>query len=215
MEQLQANPPKALGGLSIRAIVDHYAEMIQTLPEPPLIIGHSFGGLFTQMLLDRGLGWAGIALEPAPIGGIVPGPITAGAALPIILRWGGWRKPFVLTRKAFDAIFANTAPPAIRDEAYRRLVVPTSGLMFYQNAFWIGTFVNPRRRKQPLLITAAQRDKTVSPYVGKTTYQKQKHSAAPTEFIEFPGLSHFLISEPGWESVAATALDWAERMYQR
>src|SRR5580692_9057603 len=84
--------------------------------------------------------------------------------------------------------------------------------MFYQNALWVGTFVSPKRRTVPLLITSAEKDRTVSPYVCAATYKKQAHSSAATEFLTFPGMSHFLIAEPGWEKVATAALQWAERM---
>ncbi len=210
--QLRAQPPKGLGSLSIAAIVDHYAAFIQALPEPPLIIGHSFGGLFTQMLLERGLGVAGVAIDPAPHAGIIPGPVSLSAAFPVLARFGAWARPFTLSKAAFDATFANTAPPALRDEAYNRLVVPTSGMIFLQAASWIGSGVNPKQRMQPLLITVGEKDRTVTPYVARAAYHNQKASPAVTDFEEFPGVSHFLIAEPGWERVARYVIDWADRV---
>jgi hypothetical protein len=94
-----APPPSSLGGLSVKAIVAHHASFIRSLEQPPLIVGHSFGDLFVQMLLDQGFGWAGIAIDPAPIGGIVPGPLTTKAALPVIARVGGWKRPYTLTKR--------------------------------------------------------------------------------------------------------------------
>lgn len=207
---LRANPPAALGGLSVGAIVDHYQAFISTLSEKPLIIGHSFGGLYTQILLDRGVGAAGIAIDPGPIGGIIPGPVSLAAALPVIARWEGWNRPYTLTREQFAASFANTAPVDLQNAAYDRLVVPTSGLIFYQSASWIGTFVHPKRRMQPLLITAAEKDRTVTPYVAHAAYLIQRHSPSRTDFAQFANRSHFLIAEPGWEEVANFALNWAK-----
>src|ERR1700722_6047209 len=207
-------PPAALGGLSIKAIVAHHARFIRSLATPPLIVGHSFGALFVQLLLDQGLGCAGIAIDPAPLGGLIPGPLTTKAALPVIARVGGWHQPNTLPKAAFGASFANTAPAAVRDPAYGRLVVPTSGLMFYQNALSIGTFVSPKRRTVPLLITSAEKDRTVSPYVCKAAYRKQKRSAAATDFLEFAGMSHFLIAERGWEKVASACLSWSEEHHE-
>ena len=57
--------PSPLHGLSVTDVVDHYEEIISGLDRPPIIIGHSFGGLFAQLLLDRGLGSAGVALDTA------------------------------------------------------------------------------------------------------------------------------------------------------
>lgn len=207
--ELRANPPAGFGGLGIGPIVDHYQSFIEKLPEKPLIIGHSFGGLYVQMLLDRGLGAAGIGISPGPVGGVIPGPISLAAALPVIARVGGWMRPYTLSREGFAENFANTVSPEIQAAAYDKLVVPTPGMIFYQAAGSIGTWVNPKRRTQPLLIVAAEHDRTVTPYVSKASYNVQKHSDAKTDFKFFPGRSHFLIAEPGWEEVADYALNWA------
>jgi pimeloyl-ACP methyl ester carboxylesterase len=209
---LREKPPMGLGSLSVGRIVEHYQAYIAKLPEKPLIVGHSFGGLFTQLLLDQGVGVAGIAIDPAPIAGVIPGPVSLAAAFPVLARVGGWSRPFTLSRAAFASSFANTAPPDIQKSAYDKLVVPTSGLIFYQAASWIGTFVHPRKRAQPLLITVGEKDRTVTPYVARAAYNKQKHSPAKTDFKLFPGMSHFLIAEPGWEKVANFALDWAKAL---
>lgn len=208
--ELRLHPPAGLGGLTVGTIVDHYARFIETLPAPPVLVGHSFGGLFAQILLDRGLGSMGVAIDPGPIAGVVPGPLSLAAALPIILRWNGWNRPFTLTREAFAKSFANAAPPEIQKTAYDRLVVPTSGRIFYQAASWIGTAVRPSRRKQPLLIMVGEKDRTVTPYVARAAYRIQKLSSARTDFKLIPGHSHFLIGEPGWDDVARAALAWIE-----
>lgn len=85
--EIRARPPEGLRRLSVGAIVDHFEAFARALPEPPLLVGHSFGGLFVQHLLDRGVGVAGAAINPTPIAGILPGPATLGAALPALARW--------------------------------------------------------------------------------------------------------------------------------
>lgn len=208
--QLNNNPPANLGGLSIGTIVDGLARYIaaQNLTSPPFLVGHSFGGLFVQKLLDRGIGRAGVAINPAPIGGIVPGPVTLTAALPVILRWAGWRRVYRLTRQRFAERYANAAPTDQQNEAYDTVVIPTSGKVFFQAAFWLGTWINPRRRTQPLLITAGDADRLITPYLSRAAYRVQKRSPAQTDFRLFKGRSHFLISEPGWEEVADAAIGW-------
>lgn len=210
-EQLRARPPEGLGALSIGAIVAHLAAVIADLPESPLIVGHSFGGLFTQLLLAQGLGVAGIALDPAPIAGVIPGPISLSAAAPILFRWNGWNRPFLISREAFAKTFANTIPPEAQRAAYDRLVVPTSGRIFFQAAAGLGSAAHPRRRAQPLLITVGEKDRTVSPYVARAAARIQRKSLAPTTFKQFAGRSHFLIAEPGWEEVADYCVAWARR----
>ncbi len=207
---LRANPPEALGPLSVGQIVDHYEALIRALPEPPVIIGHSFGGLYTQLLLDRGVGRAGIAIDPGPIAFALPGPQSLLAALPPILRWRGWARPFLISRAGFALNFANTLPAEAQEAAYDAFVVPTSGMIFHQAAASIGTVAHPSRRQQPLLITAAEHDRTVTPYLSRVIYNAQKHAPSRTDFKHYPGLSHSLIFEPGWETVAKDCLDWAE-----
>ncbi|NBB14394.1 alpha/beta fold hydrolase [Caulobacter sp. SLTY] len=208
--EINARPPEGFGALTVGRVVDHLQRFIEALPEQPILIGHSFGGLYTQLLLDRGVGAAGVALNPVLIGGIVPGPTTLGAALPILLRPNGWNRPYAFTRERWFRRFANGAPRALSDEAYDTYVIPAPSRIFYQAASWIGTLVDPRRRTAPLLITEGDADRLVTPYLSRSAFNIQRRSAARTDYAAFPGQSHFLIAEPGWERVADTALRWIQ-----
>jgi pimeloyl-ACP methyl ester carboxylesterase len=207
---LRTHPDKRLGSLTLQQIVAHYQTIIGDLPERPLIVGHSFGGLITQLLLDRGAGVAGVALDPAPIAGVIPGPVSLMAALGPILA--GPSTPFTISRAAFGTTFANTVPALEQTKIYDDYVVPTSSRIFYQAAFMLGTKVDAGNRKQPLLITVGEKDRTVTPYVAKAAYNLQKRSSARTDFKQFPGRSHFLAGEAGWEEVATYAIDWARQV---
>jgi pimeloyl-ACP methyl ester carboxylesterase len=208
---LRDAPPPALGDLSIQTIVDHMAAYVGALPRPPLLVGHSFGGLFVQLLLDRGLGRAGIALNPAPIAGVVPGWLTLRAAAPAVLRPRGDRRPYALSERLWARRYANAAPPSLQQETWGRYVIPTSGRVIHQAAFWRGTRVDPNRRRQPLLITGSDRDRLVTPYLSRAAWRIQRRSAARTDYIHFPGRSHLLIAEPGWEAVAEACIAWDGR----
>lgn len=210
--ELNSEPPAGLGGLTVGRIADKYQAFIATLPEAPILVGHSFGGLLVQMLLDRGIGVAGVAINPAPIGGIVPGTSALRAIAPILLRFGAWRKPYRFTRRRFAELFANGASEAGAGRAFDRFVIPAPGMIFHQAAFWLGTEVAPERRRQPLLITGGDEDRLVSPYLSRAAFRRQSRSPAPTDYLEFPGRSHFLIAEPGWETVAASVLSWIESL---
>ena len=209
-QALRSAPDRRLGALTLQQIVSHYQSVIANLPEKPLIVGHSFGGLITQLLLDRGVGVAGVALDPAPIAGIVPGPVSLMAALGPILA--GPSTPFTISRAAFGTTFANTVPALEQPAVYDAFVVPTSTRIFYQAAFMLGTRVDTKNRKQPLLVTVGEKDRTVTPYLAKAAYDLQKRSSARTDVKEFAGRSHFLCGEKGWEEVAAYAIDWARQV---
>src|SRR5579872_4587332 len=156
---LRASPPQVLHGLGLKAITDHYAAIIGALEAPPLLVGHSFGGLIVQLLLDRGLGAAGVAFDPGPIAGVIPGPVSLLAATPPLFK--GPNGVFTLTRAGFGASFANTVPTNELPALYDAYVVPTPARIFYEAALMLGTRVHPATRTQPLLITAAERDRTV------------------------------------------------------
>lgn len=209
-EEIRAKLPPSFGALTLGTIVDHLQAFIDALPEPPLLLGHSFGGLLTQLLLDRGVGSAGIALNPAPIGGIVPGPTALRAIAPILLRPRGWARPYAFSRQRFGALFATGAPAGLIDDAFTRYVIPAPGMIFHQAAFWAGNRVRPSRRTQPLLITGGDRDLLISPYLSRAAYRMQEAAAARTDYHQFTGRSHLLIAEPGWEEVVDHCLDWIE-----
>ena len=207
---LRKNVDKRLGSTTFKDIVDHYARIIDGLGEQPLIIGHSMGGLITQLLLDRGYGVAGIAMDPGPIAGALPGPVSLLAALPPILA--GWSNTHLISREGFARSFANTVLAAEQAAAYDAYVVPTSGRIFYQAAAMIGTSVKVKSRQQPLLVTSAEFDRTVTPYLARAIYNIQSKAPARTDFVQFPNRSHFLAGEKGWEEVANYALNWARQI---
>ncbi len=210
IDELRAQPDPALAAIGVSEIVDHYAAVIAALPEPPLLVGHSFGGLFVQMLLDRGLGAAGVAIDPAPPRWVLATPKAICGSLSVLLTPFGWRKTLRMSFDAFSKTFANRVPADQQRAEYDRHIVPTPGRIFFQDAVGKGTgvrFNNPSRA--PLLITAASDDLTVDPAMVRANFRKYR-GAALTDFHEFSGHSHFLIAEPGWGEVADYTLDWAE-----
>ena len=210
--EIRANPGENFGSMDLKAIVDSYVSGIASLSSAPLLVGHSFGGLIVQLLLDRGLGATGVAIDPAPIAGVIADPLSLGAALPVVARWNGWNRPFMLSRKGFAARFANTMDEAAQAAAYDKYVVPAPGRIFYEAAFWSGSGVDPSRRSQPLLITAAEHDRTVAPVLAERAFRRQRRSPAPTAFHTFPNRSHALCFEPGWEEVAGHVIGWASSL---
>jgi len=135
IEELRAHPPAELAGLGITEIVDHYARLIQEQPEPPILIGHSFGGLFVQLLLDRGLGKAGVAIDPAPPKGVLPLSWTAiKSSSSVFFKWMAWERIVTLSFEDFCFSFVNTLAPEAQRAAYETHVVPETGRIFFQAA---------------------------------------------------------------------------------
>jgi pimeloyl-ACP methyl ester carboxylesterase len=210
VEELKRSPDPRLKDLTVGKIVEHYAANIRALPEPPILVGHSFGGFFVQALLDRGLGAAGVAIDPLPPRGVAIGPKALRSALPVLLAWRGWSRTLTMTFEDFARDFANGLPPDDRRAAYERYVVPTPGRIFFQAALGIGIGVNWKNAdRAPLLLIAGDHDRTIEHSMVEAAYLKHRKSPARTGFKSFEGRSHFLCAEPGWEEVADYAIEWA------
>jgi pimeloyl-ACP methyl ester carboxylesterase len=216
VQALRASAEK-LKGLGITEIVDHYDAIVRAMPEQPILVGHSFGGLFTIMLLDRGLGAAGVALDPAPPKGILNLPLRQlRASAPALGKPWKRRGVVELTPAQFTYGFVNTFPPEDAREAYERYAVPDTGRPLFEAA--TANF-NPRAANKvdfrnaaraPLLITAAEEDNTVPASVSRAIYKKLRGSPARTDLVELAGKPHLLTAGPGWEDVAQRVAEWLD-----
>jgi len=212
--------PSAMAGLGMTEIVDSYEHVIRTLDEPPIIIGHSFGGLFVQMLLDRGLGAAGIAIDAAAPKGVWRLPFSQIRALsPVLLNPANVRRAVALSFEQFQYAFANTMTEREAREAFQLNAVPAPGRIVFQAGL---ANLNPRAaskvdyrndRRAPLLLVAGGEDHIVPASVDRATLRKYRHSTARTDFVEFPGRSHLIVAQTGWEEVAEHALSWAQKHF--
>jgi pimeloyl-ACP methyl ester carboxylesterase len=208
--------PSPLNGLGVTDITDHYAEIIRGLDGPPIIMGHSFGGLVTELLLDRGLGSAGVAISPAPVKGVLRLPLAQlRSASPALGNPANRKRTVELTPKQFHYAFTNTMGEAEAKAAYDRYEVPGPGRVLFQAAF---ANFNPRAAtkvdfhkddRAPLLVVGNDQDHTVPASVSKEAAKRLGKSKAVVDYKEFAGRPHFTAGAPGWEDVADYALDWA------
>ena len=216
VEQLRADADE-LAGLGLGEIVDHYETLIRELEQPPVLIGHSFGGLIVELLLDRGLGRAGVALSPAPPKGILLLPFSSlKAASPALAHPSKWHGVVELTPEEFSYGFVNTFSPEDAAAAYERYAVPETGQIFYEAGF-ANFHLHPptelhfkNAERAPLLIVGAEKDKTVPPSVSRAQYKKYERSPAKTDYLEFEGRPHLFVVGQGWEEVAAAIDSWLD-----
>jgi pimeloyl-ACP methyl ester carboxylesterase len=206
--------PSPLHGLSIRDVVDHYDGIIRGLNRPPIIMGHSFGGLITQLLIDRGLGVAAVALDTAAPKGVLRLPLsTLRAAWPALKNPFGKNGDAPLTRDQFYWCFTNALSREDSDAVYDRYYIPGSALPFFQagyanfnpGAATKVTYDNPSR--PPLLLLTGEEDRICPPSVNFATWKKQRRAPSDTEHKEYRGRCHYPGQE-GWEEVADYALEW-------
>ncbi len=216
VEQLR-DDAEELAGLGLTEIVDHYEALIRELDEPPVLVGHSFGGLIVEQLLDRGLGRAGVALSPAPPKGILVLPFSSLKAASPALAHPSTRHGIVtLTAEEFAYGFVNTFSAEDAAAAYERYAVPETGRIFYEAGF-ANFSLHPSTEvhfkngdRAPLLIVGADKDHTVPASVARAQVKKYEHSSARTDYLEFAGRPHLFVVGEGWDEVAAAIDGWLD-----
>jgi pimeloyl-ACP methyl ester carboxylesterase len=204
-------------GLGLTEIVDHYESLIRALDEPPVLIGHSFGGLIVELLLDRGLGRAGVAMSPAPPKGILVLPFSSlKAASPALAHPSKRHGVVPLTLEEFTYGFVNTFSPEDAAAAYEKYAVPETGQIFYEAGF-ANFHLHPPTEvhfksgdRSPLLIVGAEKDHTVPASLSHKQYEKYEKSEAQTDYIEFPGRPHLMMVAEGWEEIAGQIEGWLD-----
>ena len=215
VEALRRNP-EPIAGLGIAAIVDHYDRIIRALDQPPIIMGHSFGGAFVQVLLDRGLGCAGVAVDSAAVKGVTKLPFsTLRTGWPILRNPGNRGRAVPISLKQFHYRFTNHLSVEESAPLYERYYVPAAGRVLFEGA---GANFNAKSAtkvdfhkadRAPLLFIAGGLDHVSPPSLNKANAKKYDGSTTVTAYREFAGRSHFILGQEGWEDVADHALTWA------
>jgi len=215
IEQLRRDPTP-VAGLGLSEIVEHYEQIVRDLDRPPIIMGHSFGGLITQILLDRGLGAAGVAIDSAPVKGIFILPFsTLRVAFPALSNPANIHRAVPLTPEQFHYAFTNTLTEEESLAVYERYAVPGPDHVLWQASLanfnpHAATTVNFHNdTRAPLLLIAGGEDHIAPASVTRANFNLFKHSKAVTAYTEFPGRSHYTLGQAGWEEVADCALNWS------
>ena len=211
------NDPSPLANLGVREVFDHLAEVIDALDTKPIIMGHSFGGAFVQLLLDAGYGAVGVSIDGAAVKGVKALPFSKiKATFPVLHNPANRDRAVPITEKDFHYAFTNNLSADESKAVYDRYAVPVSGRILFQGA----SPTSPRTRRRPnnfanddrapLLFISGGNDHILPPTVQRENFEKNaKHSEAITAYKLFPGRSHYTCGEHGWEEVADFALDWA------
>lgn len=210
--------PATIARLGIDKVVEHYERAIEGLDKPPIIIGHSFGGLITEILLDRGMGAAGVAIAPAPVKGIYFLPFsTLKVTFPALSNPANNHRAIPLTPEQFHYAFTNDMSEEESLAAYERYAVPGPDHILFQAAFanfnpHAATAVDfENSNRAPLLLISGGKDHVSPPSVVEANFKLFAKSQAITDYHEFPERTHFTLGQRGWEEVADFALDWAVR----
>jgi non-heme chloroperoxidase len=210
--------PEVFARKSVGQIADHFEAVIRKLDRKPAVIGHSFGGLLTQILAGRGLSAVSVAIDPAPFRGVLPLPISAlRAASPVLRNPANRRRAVPLTYEQFRYGFANALNEDEAKSLYEEFAVPGSGEPIFQAAAanlnpWTEAKVDSKNPDRgPLLIISGELDHTVPPAIANASYKREKRNPGVTEIVEIKGRGHSLTIDSGWREVADTALTFVQR----
>jgi alpha-beta hydrolase superfamily lysophospholipase len=215
VEQLRADT-SAFDNIGVTEVVDHYDAIIRAVTAPPIIMGHSFGAAVTQLLLDRDLGSAGVAIDSAPVRGVLTLPLSTLRVGAVALKNpANVHRSVALSAEQFHYAFANTLSEEESQKVYERYAIPGPGRTLFQAS--LANF-NPHAatrvdfhndQRAPLLLIAGGKDHIAPAAVTRANAKLQSRSKAITAFKEFPERSHFTLGQEGWEEVADFALQWA------
>jgi pimeloyl-ACP methyl ester carboxylesterase len=210
--------PEVFAHKTVGQVADHYADVIGRLKKKPAVIGHSFGGLLTQIVAGRGLSAASVAIDPAPFRGVLPLPFSAlKAASPVLGNPANRNRAIPLTYDQFRFAFANAVGENEAKELYATFAVPASGAPLFQAAAanlnpWTEAKVDTKNPDRgALLIISGQKDNTVPWAIANASYKQQKRNPGVTEIVEIPNRGHALVIDSGWREVADKALNFVQR----
>jgi pimeloyl-ACP methyl ester carboxylesterase len=209
--------PSPIEALTVPDTVAHLEGIIGGLHESPILIGHSFGGALVQILLDHGVGFAGVAIDSVPTEGVHTRPRSQiRATFPVLANPANRHRAIGFTPKQFHYAFTNTLSAEESEKVYERYHVPAPGRWVWDGVLanivpgHQDTWVNySNDERAPLLFIAGGADHIMPPAVNKANADRYAKSGAHTDYKEFEGRDHYTVGEAGWQGVADYALRWA------
>jgi pimeloyl-ACP methyl ester carboxylesterase len=207
--------PDLVANIGIDEAAQHFTSIIDQLSTPPVLIGHSFGGLLAEKLLGEGVGAAAVAIDPAQIKGVLPLPLSQlRAGLPALRNPANRHRAISLTKKEFRFGFGNAVTEEESDELYESWTIPSPARPLFQTAAANFSLHSPaavetaNQDRGPLLLISGLEDHTVPDVVTRSTLKQYRKSDSVTELMQFPGRGHSLTVDHGWPEVAEAVLMW-------
>lgn len=212
-EALRNNYPNTkIASNRLAALTEYYADIIRQLPDKPILIGHSIGGLIVQLLLQKGLGFSGVAIHSVPPQGIFTFKFSFLKA-----GWGplgfftSTKRAFLMSFRQWKYAFTNGMSDDAQLEAYYKYAIPESKLIV-RDTITSAAKVNFKNPHAPLLLTSGTDDHTIPPSLNLANYKKYRKSNSTTAYKKFSGRNHFVLGQPTWKEDADFILNWIENL---
>ena len=198
----------ALATLTLTELIDHYAAIVKALPEKPILIGHSLGGMITQILLNRDLAEAGIAIHPAPPLGVFPYEFSfLKAGWKALGLFSSTKKTYLMSFKDWQYAFVNGMALKEQKKAYEENTIPESKTVA-RGALTSAAKIDYEKPHAPLLITSGDTDTIIPAHLNYRNYKKYKQNGSVLDYKEFKGRNHFVVGLPTWKEDADYILEW-------
>ncbi|TDQ12121.1 alpha/beta hydrolase [Pedobacter metabolipauper] len=202
------HPDQDIASIRLQSLVDHYTDYIAKLPEKPILIGHSMGGLLVQLLIQKELAFAGIAIHSLQPQGVFTFKFSFYKA-----GWGplgfftSAKKTYLMSFREWQYAFTNCMPYEAQKEAYYKLLVPESKLVV-RDAITDVARVDFKKPHAPLLFISGSIDRFIPASLNYSNYKKYSHSGSTTDYKEFEGRNHFVLGQPTWKENAGYIANW-------
>ncbi|HEY3757817.1 MAG TPA: alpha/beta fold hydrolase [Opitutaceae bacterium] len=204
---LRSHVPEGLGQLKLQDVVDRYRAEIRALDERPILIGHEMGGLVAQMLAAQDLATMAVCIATVPPTELVGADWGIGKNVMTITNPLVGQTPDEMTPERFHDNLSNTLSHAEALDAFDEYVVPESRQVPRDSLRKLPHF-NSEQPHAPLLFLAGAKDLLVPPDIVKANAERYRDAGSVSNYHEFPGRSHHLICEPGWQEIAGFAHSW-------
>jgi non-heme chloroperoxidase len=217
VEEARANPD-VFAGKTVGQVADHSSEVIGRLGRKPAVVGHSFGGLLSQIVAGRGLSAATVAIDPAPFRGVLPLPISSlRSAMPVLANPLNRGRAVTLSFDQFRYGWANALAEDEAKRLHETFHVAAPGAPLFQAATanlnpWTEAKADSKNPERgPLLLISGEKDHTVPWALANAAFKKQQRNHGVTEIDEVPNRGHALTIDNGWREVADRALAFVKR----
>lgn len=213
-EELRARQPNDsdLGTLTLTQVIDHYTAILASYPQKPIVIGHSFGGMITQILVNRDLAAAGIAIHPVPTLGVFPYEFSfLKSTWKSLGLFTSLKKTYLMSFKDWQYAFVNGMPLAEQKDAYKKLTIPESKTVA-RGGLTSAAKVDYNKPHPPLLITSGTEDNITPAHLNRRNYNRYKKNGSVLDYKEFRGRNHFVLALDTWKEDADYILNWLKNL---
>lgn len=212
--ELRARQPHDtdLAGLSLEEVTESYIKVVKSFPEKPIVIGHSTGGLITQIIVNRDLAAAGVAIHSVPTLGVFPYEFSfLRSAWRALGLFTSTKKTYMMSFKTWQYAFVNGQPYADQKAAYEKLTAPESKILA-RTGLSSQAKVDYKKPHAPLLFTAGSIDHIIPAHLNKRNFNRYRKNGSVLEYKEFEGRNHNVLGQPGWEGDADYIINWLNKL---